>query len=251
MHKSSHVIVKSHHPRKRQVLLAISLLVVVLAGWSLYEYGRIRGGYDSTEASKERDGLLEVIAGLEGRNSELSAQLAILQQASEVDHHAYAEVDQTLKALQDELLELREEVAFYRGIVGPADISKGLQIQSFMVKHNGQFNGYRYRLILTQYGKHSRPVQGVAKMTVLGVLEGRKKQFSLKELDTRQQPYMKFRFKYFQELNGDMELPEGFVPLRVILKTIPQGKGARSTEKTFNWAEVISQRTAEDSHVER
>lgn len=251
MHKSSHVIVKSHHPRKRQVLLAIVLLVMVLAGWSLYEYGRLHAGYDRVEADKEQDRLVEVIAGLEHKNSELSARLAILQQASEVDQLAYAEVNQTLKALQDEMLELREEVAFYRGIVGPADISKGLQIQSFMVKRNGTSNTYRYRLILTQYGKNTRFVRGVAKMTVSGVLEGRKKQFTLQEIDNRQQPYMKFRFKYFQELNGDMELPEGFVPLRVVLKTMPQGKGAKVTEKTFNWAEVISQKTAEDSHVER
>ena len=229
----------------------VALFLLLVAGWSLYEYGRQHGGYDSAAAIKERDGLLAVIADLEDRNRKLSARIAILQQASEVYRHAYAEVDQTLKSLQDELLELREEVAFYRGIVGPADISKGLQIQSFMVRQEGASNVYRYRLILTQYGKNSRSVRGIAKMTVEGVLEGRKRQYALKEVDSRHRPHIKFRFKYFQELKGDMELPAGFVPLRVVLKTIPQGKGAKATEKTFNWAEVISRRTTEESHVER
>lgn len=240
MHKSSHVIIRTHHPRKRRVQLVLLLLVLAAAGWGLYEYGRARGGFDRLEAARERDRLEEVIAGLEAQNRSLRARIAILEQASEVDRHAYAEVDQTLKALQDELLELREEVAFYRGIVGPADISKGLQIQNFMVKRNGRSNSYRYRLIMTQYGKNTRPVQGVAKMTVTGVLDGREASFDLKEIDSRQRPYMKFRFKYFQELKGDMELPEGFVPLQVILKTIPRGKGATATERAFNWAEVIS-----------
>ncbi len=240
MHQSSHVIIKSHHPRRRRIVLVLVLVALAAAGWGLYEYGRARGGYDRLEAAREREALEAVIAGLRSRNEALRARIAVLEQASEVDRHAYAEVDQTLKALQDELLELREEVAFYRGIVGPADISKGLQIQSFMVKRNGQTNSYHYRLIMTQYGKNARPVQGVAKMTVTGVLAGRQVRFELKEIDSRQRPYMKFRFKYFQELKGDMELPEDFVPLKVILKTIPRGKGAKTTERAFNWAEVIS-----------
>ena len=240
MHKSSHVIVKSHHPRKRRLALLLVVVVIAAAGWGLYEYGRARGGYDRLAAADERDRLQAVIADLTARNKALSARIAILEQASEIDRHAYAEVDQTLKTLQDELLELREEVAFYRGIVGPADISKGLQIQSFMVKRNGQSNSYHYRLIMTQYGKNTRPVQGVAKMRVTGVLEGQQASFELKEIDSRRRPYMKFRFKYFQELKGDMELPEDFVPLRVILKTIPKGKGAKAAERAFNWAEVIS-----------
>ncbi len=220
----------------------MTLLVacLMLGGWGLFEYGRERGGYDRLAATRERQALLETIAGLEARNSELSARIAILEQASEVDRHAYAEVDQTLKSLQDELLELREEVAFYRGIVGPADISKGLHIQSFMVKRGAGANTYHYRLIMTQYGKNTRPMKGVARMSVAGVLDGRQVEYDLKALDPRKRPYMKFRFKYFQELTGDLELPEGFLPLRVILKTVPQGKGARATEKVYNWAEVIT-----------
>lgn len=220
--------------------MALLVAGALAGGWGLFEYGRLRGGYDHMAAARERQALLDTIAGLEARNRELSGRIAILERASEVDRHAYAEVDQTLKSLQDELLELREEVAFYRGIVGPADISKGLHIQSFMVRRGAGANTYHYRLIMTQYGKNTRAVRGVTKLSVVGVQDGRQLELDLKALDPRRRPYMKFRFKYFQELTGDLKLPDGFLPLRVKLRTVPQGKGIGAAEKVYNWAEVIS-----------
>ncbi len=240
MHEDAHIIVKTRHPRRQRLLRLLLVLALAAVVWGAYEFGRYRAGFDRLAAAQEREELLEALAAMEAKNGELRARIAVLEQASEVDRLAYAEVDRNLKALQDEMLELREEVAFYRGIVGPADITKGLQIQSFMVKRNGETNTYRYRLIMTQYGKNTRPVQGVAKMRVAGVQDGKPRELELRDIDSQGRAYMKFRFKYFQELAGEMALPEGFVPLKVILKTIPQGKGVPRTERTFSWAEVIS-----------
>lgn len=239
-HKSSHVIVKSHQHRKRQIALALLLVTALLAIWLAYEYGRKQAGFDSMAAAREQEALQRAIQTLEGKNEALSTRIAVLQQASEVDRHAYSEVEQTLKTLQDEILEMREEVKFYRGIVGPADVNSGLQVQSFMVRQNDQENGYHFRLIMVQYGRQTRAMRGVVRMTLVGIQEGVQKSLILSELGDQKRTQMKFRFKYFQELNGDIVLPEGFVPIQVVLNIVPQGKGAKSSEKTFNWSDAIS-----------
>ncbi|HFD92507.1 MAG TPA: hypothetical protein ENJ22_04395 [Gammaproteobacteria bacterium] len=239
-HKSSHVIVKSHQHRKRQIALALLLVAALLAMWLSYEYGRRQAGYDSMAAARQQEGLRQTIQALEEKNQALGSQIAILQQASEVDRHAYKEVEQTLKTLQDEILEMREEVKFYRGIVGPADVNSGLQIQSFMARENDQDNGYHFRLIMVQYGRQTRAVRGNVRITLVGIQDGAQKSLLLKELGDPRRTQLKFRFKYFQELNGDIVLPEGFVPIQVVLNIVPQGKGAKPSEKTFNWSDVIS-----------
>ena len=50
----------------------------------------------------------------------------------------------------------------------------------------------------------------------------------------------KFRFKYFQELQGEIVLPEGFVPLRITLNIDPVDKSQKPIEQTFSWSEVIT-----------
>jgi len=239
-HKSSHVIVKSHQNRKKQVALALLLVSALLAVWLIYEYGRKQAGFDSMTAAGEQEKLAEIIQILEKKNAELSAQNAIIQQASEVDRHAYTEVDKTLKTLQDEILEMKEEVKFYRGIVGPADVTSGLQIQSFMARQNDQANAYQFRLIMVQYGRQTRSVRGIVRMTMVGIQDGVQKSLVLSDVDDQNRAQLKFRFKYFLELNGNIVMPDGFVPLQIVLKIVPQGKGAKSTEKIFNWSDVIS-----------
>lgn len=238
--KPTHVIVKSHHPRLRRALSALLGALVLAAIWGSFEYGRARGGFDVMEAERRQDALLARIRSLEEDNRRLSAQNAILRQGGEIDRHAYAEVDRTLAALQDEILNLKQEVAFYRGIVNSGEGARGLHIQGFRLEQNGDGATYRYRLILTQFAMGNRVVQGVAEMTVSGILEGAQIDLTQREIAPEKGQDMRFRFKYFQELEGSFTLPDGFVPLRITLRAVPRGKGEAAVERTYSWSELIS-----------
>jgi hypothetical protein len=236
--RPSHVIVKSHHPRLRRFAFVAAGIAVVILGWLLFEYGRSTAGFSIVEAKQRQGALTDRIADLESENTRLKSQVALLGQAAEIDRRAYEEVEVTLTDLQNELLELRQEVAFYRGIVNSEDVAPGLRIQSFKLRP-GDAAQYQFRLVLTQLASARNRTQGQAQISLTGMLNGTEIELPASKLllDTGDSG-VAFNFRNFQELRGVLSLPEGFMPLRVNLRAVP--KQGDAVERTFNWAEVLS-----------
>jgi hypothetical protein len=238
-HKPTHVIVKARHPRIKQALYVLLAALVVAVGWGLFEYGRARAGFDARAARNAQDALLERITALEADNKRLSGQNAILEQARDIDRRAYDEVDLNLASLQDELLELKQEAAFYRRLVNSSSAAKGLQIESVKLQRDGDSPGYHYRLVLMQNTTQISVVQGDVRITVGGMKNGVQAELSQQDLLGADKTAMPFRFRHFQELAGTLTLPAGFVPLRLVLKVVPRDGGA-SLERVYNWSELLS-----------
>lgn len=215
-------------------------LAVGACGYLLYEYGRFSSGYDNSSTEREMESLQSRLEDQELEIAHLAKQNEILAQGKEIDRLAYTEIDQTLTDLQKENMELKEEIAFYRGIVGTAEEVRGLQIRNFKLIKNDIPRNYRYRLILTQLIRGNRFVSGHVILAVSGVHNGIEKSLSQQEFVREDEDDMKFHFKYFQELQGEIVLPDGFVPLKITLSIIPQDNPRKTIEQTFNWADVIT-----------
>lgn len=238
--KPTHVIVEAHHPHARLALYLALAAVVLAGGWGLFEYGRARAGFDAQAARHARDVLATRITELEAESKHLSGQNAVLEQARDVDRRAYEEVDHSLAALQDELLELKQEAAFYRRLVNASDTAKGLQIESVKLLRDGDSTEYRFRLVLTQYASPPSLVQGDVRMTIGGLKNGAQAELSHQQLLGADKAALSFRFRHFQELAGSLTLPAGFVPLRLILKVAPREAGKPPLERTYTWTELFS-----------
>ncbi|VAW89461.1 hypothetical protein MNBD_GAMMA17-1059 [hydrothermal vent metagenome] len=234
------VVVKHHHPLKKSLCYVAVVLALLVGGWLLFDYGLSRAGFDRAQASEERDQLRNRIQQLEAEVTTLSAQKAVHKHAREIDRHAYDQVDNLLKAQQSKVLELKEEVIFYRGIVGSSDQVRGLQILSFRLESNGGERNYRYRLIINQLEKSNRVIKGRVKLSIIGLQGDEQVELSHAKVTKREAVGELFRFKYFQELDGDIVLPEGFVPLRIKVKAKSSGKKPKSIERIYSWSELVS-----------
>jgi len=233
------VIVSSRHAVRVRLVVFLMLLAAAVSGWLLFDYGRDRAGFDSNKAKQELALQKVHIRDLNQEAAQLRSQNAILVQAGEIDRQAYSQVDSTLEELESEILELKQQVSFYSGIVSPTE-SKGLRVQKFELTRDAQTSNYRYNLVLTQFVKNQHVVKGSAKMTVLGMQGAKQKSISFNAMSRPAKSHMRFRFKYFQELQGDIVLPVGFEPLRLELRAIPEGKRLKSITQTYSWAELIS-----------
>ena len=217
-------------------MLALVGVAIVIAGYSLYEYGRFSAGYDSIEAGEEHGVLLTHVSELEENIDELREQKAVLERAAQIERKAYDELDTTLKVLQAEILELKGELAFYRGIVSPKDAAHGLHLQRFRVEPSGKANGYQYKVILTQVLKNDRSATGVIRIKIVGTQGEQARVLDLSQVTEKAVKELKYRFRYFQSLEGELTLPSGFTPQRVTVSVVPRDKRRKEPfEKTFDW----------------
>lgn len=229
------VVVKTHHPWKTRLLIILTALAVIFGAWGAFEYGRFSAGFDTYEAQKDRKVLARKNEELHGEIETLREQKAFLERAAQIDKQAYQEQKERLRVLQAEILELKEELAFYRGIVSPRDASRGLRLQSFKIESNGTPRGYRYKVVLTQVLKNDRTASGTVKLAVEGLHNNEPKTYLLSQLTEKSIKELDYRFRYFQNIEGDIVLPEGFKPLRVSVAIHPRGRAQDEIEKTFDW----------------
>ncbi|MDH3375171.1 MAG: hypothetical protein OEM85_17570, partial [Gammaproteobacteria bacterium] len=124
-----HSPLQLHSPVR--ILMTRIVLAVVIAGvaYLVFELGRIQANYNIVDAARERQAYQDRIQGLEGDIVALDEQVALLATHRDIDREAYKDVEASLTALQAKIQEQREAIAFYRGIVSPADGTAGLRVQ--------------------------------------------------------------------------------------------------------------------------
>ena len=72
------------------------------------------------------------------------------------------------------------------------------------------------------------------KIAVRGQDGAEEKSLVLSELDKGKSDVVRFRFRYFQNINGRMVLPAGFEPREVMIVAQASG-GKQQLKKDFNW----------------
>ena len=218
-----------------RLVLGLAVLVAVVGGWELYQFGRSRAGGDLESLYAERGRLQAQLGELDVRNAALERQIAVLERARQIDQQAYAVFKQERSGLQDELLGLREELAFYRGVMSPGTDKVGLHAQDFDLEPAVGTARYRYRFVLTQPGRRDQTAKGVVRLFVEGVQEGVARRLGLAEASDSGTEDIPYRFRYFQSIEGILQLPDGFLPERVTLQAVPANAPRLPLEWSFDW----------------
>lgn len=227
------LVIKSHPGRKQRLMQAGAVIGVILTCWGLYEYGRYSADYDTVSVTMERIERAAQMGELERSISELREQKAVLERASQIDHEAYGQLEGELAGLRDEIVELNRELAFYRGIVTPQGGSGVMRLQRFEVTPTSSQRGFRFQLVLTQAFTSSGVTTGLVTLSVEGVEGQVAKTLSLAQLTDNKVKELSFKFKYFQEIAGDLVLPAGFMPRRVIVSVEP--RSGEKLQNSYDW----------------
>jgi hypothetical protein len=214
----------------------LAFCLAVYAVWWLYDLGKLHG---VAELESLRDGY----AALQKKNinllhdyRSLQARVAILKRSGGIDRQAAEDVRNDLGRLEEELQAAREEVEFYRGIVSPGDVQSGLRIHRFTLQDDAVSGRYHYDLVLTQLKHNKSPVSGVVDWKITGFMLGEPGELALKGITRPAEQQLKFRFRYFQALSGQITLPDGFEAAKVILTITPAGKDKQEpVEQEFDW----------------
>lgn len=240
------LVVKEHAPWRHWVLVAGSTTVIALVAFAIYSYSMSRMPYlweqvegENARLQLEKARLQERIRDLRAENERQAEQIVLLQRSIDIDGEAKKDVREEMNAQQKELSSLKEQLAFYRGIVSPEQSKAGVRVYQLAIRPDTKIpRQYLFDLVLIQALRHDRTVHGRVRVEIVGVLDGRPVRFPLDELPPQGQNALTFSFKYFQQLAGTFQLPEGVTPTGVRTVLDSDGEDAR-VEDTYKWSEVF------------
>jgi cell division protein FtsB len=212
-------------------------LLVVFTGYLVFEYGRISAGYDVVDAASERGELEAHIKSLDDEIEALKQEVALLETHREIDREAYREVEGSLITLQAKIQEQRDAIAIYRGIVSPADGNSGLRVQDLKLTRGAKEREVNMLLVLVQAMKHDRKVSGDVAVSIEGSEDGAGRTYALTDLlPADADKAWPFSFRYFQDFDRLLVLPDGFTPERVHVEVRSKTRSISSIEESFAWA---------------
>jgi len=238
---ASQLIIKSYTPFKYWSKVVFITIILIVLAWGTYELGYYRAGFDNKDLRDQRNSLAKRMDEVERFNKVLREKNAVLEQSKRIDKAAMTNVDDTIQDLQKEILELKEEVSFYRGIVSPNEVDSSIKIASMEIHPVGdaEKGRFRFKLVLTQPRNKKSIIQGRGSITLTGLLGSKQKTLSLAEVTNARMRQLDVRFKYFQNIEGNIVLPKGFEPTAVIIEISPKGKGLSDIHKNFDWADIL------------
>lgn len=238
------IIIRQHRPRLRLLLTAAVAMALALSGWGLYRYTKKSAVADFEKATSERDRLLDERRALTQQLrtarkeiGDLRDALAYAEQSKAIDGDACKTVKDSLAKLEAESASLREQLAFYRGIVSPKEARAGVRVQDLKMRKTA--TGWKYELVLIQSVREESRIAGNVELSIEGLQGAKNTQLTLSELVTSGDKNLVFSFKYFEEFSGEFRLPAGFKPTRVLV-TLKPANDRPSVVDQYDWANIES-----------
>ena len=212
----------------KKVLLAIALMAVSLA------VGLVVGQWSGKEAVLQNGALLQRLNALEGLQQSLERELAASKLAADVQEQAAQELQQRLTQLLGEKVELENAVSFYRDLMEVGEKREGLRVASFTVLATNTPQIFQFSILVTQIAEKRKYVAGDIQLKVIGILQGGRQEVIFDAKNAVVGFPLKLRFKYFQDLVGQIRLPPDFIPERVSISV--QQNGKKTTGADFEWS---------------
>ena len=204
-------------------LIAVFALALAFGGWGLWRTLAPAPGNAHAQAA---------------RIAELEQRVATLSRSDQISRDANRDLQSTLADRDEEIASLRADVAFYERFVGATGQRHGLAVHDLKLQAQDA-QVWKFTATLTQNLTRGAVSSGRLTVAVEGSVGGRMQKADWATL--RQQADaggLPYSFKYFQQVEGDLLLPSGMKPVRVVVRLQPAGGAA--VEQSFTWAEAIS-----------
>ena len=111
---------------------------------------------------------------------------------------------------------------------------EGLRVASFTVLATNTPQIFQFSILVTQIAEKRKYVAGDIQLKVIGILQGGRQEVIFDAKNAVVGFPLKLRFKYFQDLVGQIRLPPDFIPERVSISV--QQNGKKTTGADFEWS---------------
>ena len=237
--KPATLVVRRHDPRRARVvalLIALAWLLTLVAAWTLATR-RAAPEFERLEA--QHRALTAELARARGELDKSREAEARANRSDQVSRTANETLEADLRERAEEIALLRADLAFYERLVGGRGPRQGLTVHQFALRTIGESRGYAFRLTLAQNLKKAAYVTGELALVVDGVRGSRLETLNWAALSQSEAPApLGFKFKYFQQVDGSLMLPEGFQPNRVTISA--RTEDGEEVKQAIAWKDALA-----------
>jgi hypothetical protein len=232
------LVVRSHAPRRRAVLLGGAVLLALLILYAAFELGRYDAGFRVIDSVRGALAASSRIRALEAENAQQRTQLEAAEVARRVDREGYKQVERSLGDMQSQIARLNQDLSFYRGLVQP-DSLVHVKVQQMQIVPDPAAPGggtqYHLKFVLMQSGKPDSVVSGTAAIVIDGLLQGKPQSLSFAQVSPTQRVSLAYSFRYFEDYDEIIQLPRGFEPTRVGVEVHSGRDSNHGYRQAFVW----------------
>lgn len=233
------LVVVPHRPWYLLLSRVVSVLFLVALVLGAFLYGRSDGFQSERANTGQVERLSRLLAASNEELRALRQRAAVLESGSLVDREAAEQVRQTNREMRDEIASLQQEVRLYRGIMAPDETSTGLAIDELLVQSLDD-NRYRFVLVMAHANSDGSWLEGSVGINIVGEnTAGERVIYPLKDVSSDlDRVDIRLRYRYFQEIEGEMSFPQGFTPQQVRIVAQVTGNRAATRDVELQWDEL-------------
>ena len=179
----------------------------------------LQDALDELEAEKARTAIAE-------READVVRQANDLLRASEREH-------------QDEVASLQADLAFYQRLGGANGSQAPLAVHYLELQATQSPQVYRIIFTLTQNLRWAAVISGRVQLGVDGIRDGVAVHLTEKQLLADSAEPLNFQFKYFQQLERLITLPEGFEPNQLSVR-LRSASLRTPVEQSMQWQSLFN-----------
>ena len=218
--------------RARFILICAAIVLLpLLAGFATYYF------FGAEERKFQRR-----ISELDSEVAVLRSELAQVEQlkvnaevASEVDKQAIEDLRKDLVSWSEKYSQQTEKVNFYQSLMDPSPSNSGVYIESAAILATDDERIFDYKILVAQRSSEHRRVSGSIQLELISIKNSDDVQnLSLNEL-TSEVDKLKLQFRFFQQLDGSLRLPDGFNPGQIKLVVEIMGDSGVRFEEYIDW----------------
>ncbi|SET78590.1 hypothetical protein SAMN04487962_1246 [Marinobacter segnicrescens] len=214
-------------------------MLCALSGAVGYGVGWSQGGHRIVDVVQTRPSLARELAEVTQEYDEVRRRMVQLERASAIDEQALTTARNTIAELEGRQAALEADLTFYRKIMAPSEVSKGLQVDQLSLRQGRVEGQYAFKLVLTQVGDNKSYISGVVVVNIIGDRNGEQEVIPLRDLSGDVEELgVRFRFRYFQDVEGMLTLPDNFEPYEIQVVAKAEGNKASEAERTFDWRQI-------------
>lgn len=184
------------------------------------------GGLANDESSREIQALRDHVMELDAELTKLRSLVGAGESSLQIERATQRQLSRQAKLLEVENAELKEDLAFFEGLVPSSESSDevGVRIDKLRIMPGNAAGEYRYRmLVVNNGGRQAKDLKGVLQLVVKLGHDGKDVMITLPASSEPNPQRYSFEVRRFHRLEGGFAVPPGAVVKEVEARVLQDG----------------------------